>query len=68
MAAFHSRFDIGALADDQRLAFRTALRLAAEKGGQAWIAEDGEVVAALILTERLADMTAGQLQDQPAGG
>jgi hypothetical protein len=53
--SFHSQFDIGALADDARLEFRTALRLAAEKNGRVWIAEGGEVVAQLTLTSALAD-------------
>jgi hypothetical protein len=61
---FHSRFDLDALTDDGKQAFRTAMRLAAEKRGQVWIAEGGDVVAALILTERLADMAADHLGQQ----
>ena len=30
------------------------LRLAAEKGGRVWVAEDGQVTAQLVLTEALA--------------
>lgn len=51
---FHSQFDLGSLDERERRAWRTALRLAAEKGGRVWIAENGEVVASLALTEHLA--------------
>lgn len=53
--SFHSQFSIGAYGEQARVAFGTALRMAAEKGGQVWITEGGEVVAALVLTERLAE-------------
>lgn len=60
--SFHSQFDTDALPDDGRAAFGTALRLAAEKGGQVWVAESGEVVAALILTGQLAEMVQAQAE------
>jgi hypothetical protein len=59
--SFHSRFDTGTLPDDSRAAFGTALRLAAEKGGRVWIAEDGVVVAQLSLISALADEVAEQV-------
>ena len=55
---FHSQFDLGSLDAGERETWRTALRLAAEKGGQVWITEDGDPVAALVLTARLADQAA----------
>lgn len=51
---FHSQFDLSS-AGEGRVSWQTALRLAAEKGGRAWIAEDGEVVAQLTLTSALAE-------------
>jgi hypothetical protein len=53
--SFHSRVDIDGLPDDARLAFSTALRLAAEKNGRAWIAEGGEVVAQVVLISAMAE-------------
>jgi hypothetical protein len=52
--SFHSQFSLDALDDGTLASWQTALRLAAEKGGRVWIAEDGEVVAQLILTSALA--------------
>jgi hypothetical protein len=65
LSSFHSSFDTGALPDDARESFRTALRLAAEKGGRAWITEDGEVVAQLALTSALADETVRAVTQNP---
>jgi hypothetical protein len=56
--SFHSRVDIDGLPDEARAAFVVALRLAAEKGGRAWITEGGEVVAQLVLTSVMADEAA----------
>jgi hypothetical protein len=61
-ASFHSQFDVDGLDAGQRQVFRTALRLAAEKGGQVWIVEGGEVAGVLVLTDRLAEMAADQVR------
>ena len=49
MNGFRSEIDISALPEPARGSWESALQLAAEKRGRVWIAENGQVVAELIL-------------------